>query len=128
MAALELILARNLMAQLSTPGFLVDERGRLVYYNDAAARVLGMRYEEAGAMAPEEWGTRFVPRDAEGRQLPIERLPLAVAFQSGRPAHSRFQIRSETGEDRDIEATAFPIVAASGQRGAMAIFWLAEPA
>ncbi len=123
MAPLELILARNFLAQISTPGFLVDESGRLAYFNDAAGGLLGIRFEEAGSMAPDEWGTRFRPQDEDGQQIPIERLPLAIAFQSGRPAHARFRIRSEGGGEHWIEATAFPIHAAGGQRGAMAIFW-----
>src|SRR5919108_109224 len=45
---LELILARNLLSSLSTPAFLVDEAGVLVFYNDAAGVLLGRRFEEAG--------------------------------------------------------------------------------
>ena len=123
MAPLELILARNFLAQISTPGFLVDESGRLVYYNEASGSLLGIRFEEAGSMSPDEWGTRFGPLDEDGQPIPIERLPLTIAFQSGRPAHARFRIRTEGGDEQDIEATAFPIRAAGGQRGAMAIFW-----
>lgn len=123
---LELILARNFLAQLSTPGFLVDESGRLVYYNDASGRLLGVRYEEAGAMKPDEWGRRFGPFDEDGNPIPIERLPLTVAFQSGRPAHARFRIRSEDGDQHEIEVTAFPIQGTGGRRGAMAIFWPAD--
>jgi PAS domain S-box-containing protein len=123
MAPLELILARNFLAQISTPGFLVDESGRLAYFNEAAGSLLGIRYEEAGSMSPAEWGSRFGPSDEDGEPIPIEQLPLAIAFQSGRPAHARFQIRSEGGDEHRIEATAFPIQGAGGRRGAMAIFW-----
>jgi PAS domain S-box-containing protein len=126
MAPLELILARNFLAQISTPGFLVDESGRLVYYNEASGRLLGIRFEEAGSMSPDEWGSRFGPLDEDGQPIPIERLPLAIAFQSGRPAHARFRIRSEGGDEHEIEATAFPINSAGGQRGAMAIFWAVD--
>lgn len=126
MAPLELILARNFLATLTTPGFLVDETGRLAFYNEAAGGLLGIRFEEAGPMGPEEWGTRFGPFDEEGKVIPIEELPLTIAFQSGRPAHARFRIRSVDGAGHDIEVTAFPIMAATGQRGAIAIFWSAE--
>lgn len=125
-ASLELIHARNFLAQISTPGFLVDQSGRLVYYNDASSRLLGVRYEEAGAMGPDEWGSRFGPFDEEGNQIPIERLPLTIAFQSGRPAHSRFRIRSDAGEQHEIAVTAFPIQGSGGRRGALAFFWPAD--
>jgi PAS domain-containing protein len=123
---IELILARNLMANLSTPAFLVDEGGELVFYNDAAGRLLGKRFEETGTMGPEEWGTTFGPFDAEGRPIPLEELPLTVALREGRPAHSSFQIRSLDEAEHQIEVSAMPIVSTQGKRGAMAIFWPAE--
>ena len=63
---LELILARNLMAGLSTPAFLVDEDAVVVFYNEAAGALLGRRFEEAGRMRPEEWSTAFGPIDQVG--------------------------------------------------------------
>ena len=54
---LELILARNLMSALSTPAFLVDEGGVLVFYNEAAGALLGKRFEELGTVGAEEWGS-----------------------------------------------------------------------
>jgi PAS domain-containing protein len=123
---IELILARNLMSSLSTPAFLVDEKGVVVFYNDAAAGLLGVRFEEAGRMPPEEWGSAFGPFDDSGEPVPFDELPLTVALQAGRPAHSHLRIRSLKGEDHDIEVSAFPILTTSGTRGAMAIFWPRE--
>jgi PAS domain-containing protein len=120
---IELILARNLLSSLSTPAFLVDQEGGLIFYNDAAGTVLGKRFEEAGRMRPEEWGTAFGPVDASGGAIGIEQLPLTLALRRGRPAHSRFQIRSLDGADHEIEVSAVPIVTTEGTSGAMAIFW-----
>jgi PAS domain-containing protein len=119
----ELILARNLMSSLSTPTFLVDEGGVLVFYNEAAGVLLGKRFEEIGKVGPDEWGTVFGPIDAEGRPIPYEELPLVIAVRQGRPAHSRFTIRSTDGALHEIEVSAFPILTAHGSRGGMAIFW-----
>ena len=119
-------MARNLMASLSTPAFLVDEQGVLVFYNDAAGKILGMRFEEVGRMPPEEWSTAFGPFERDGRQVPIEELPLTIALRKGRPHHASFRIRSLDGSEHDIQASAFPILTAGGSRGAMAIFWPAE--
>jgi PAS domain S-box-containing protein len=120
---IELIMARNLIASLSTPGFLVDEQGVLVFYNEAAALLLGRRYEEAGKMSPEEWGTTWGPFDRHGETIPLEELPLTIALREGRPAHSAFNIRSLDGSRHPIEASALPIMTAEGSRGAMVFFW-----
>jgi PAS domain S-box-containing protein len=119
----ELILARGLMANLTTPAFLVDPEGTLVFFNDAAGELLGLRYEEAGPMALPEWGTRFTPIGDDGREIALEDLPLAVALRELRPVHVRFTVRSLRGDERQIEVSAFPIVGNMGVRGAMAIFW-----
>lgn len=120
---LELILARNLLSSLSTPAFLVDADGVLVFYNDAAGAVLGKRFEEAGRMPPEEWGSVFGPVDKEGARMPIEDLPLTRALRRGRPAHSSFAITSLEGTEHEIHVSAVPIVTTEGTSGAMAIFW-----
>jgi PAS domain-containing protein len=66
---LELILARNLLTSISTPSFLVDGDGTMVFYNEAAAAVLGRSFEEAGQMSVVEWTEAFGPRpDLAGRR------------------------------------------------------------
>jgi hypothetical protein len=74
-------------------------------------------------MPPEEWGGRFSPTAPDGRTLPLEELPLAIALEEGRAAHSPMRIRSAGGDAREIEVTAFPIAGRGGQTGALAIFW-----
>ena len=121
--AVELILARNLLSTLTTPGFLVDEDGMLVFYNEAAGMLLGRRFEEAGKMDSEEWGATWGPFNRDGKPIPLEQLPLTVALRQGHPAYSTFTIRSLDGSDHDIEAAALPIVNTEGTRGAMVFFW-----
>jgi PAS domain-containing protein len=118
----EIIMARGFMANLTTPAFLVDRDGVLVFFNEPAGELLGVQFEEAGPMPPEEWGGRFEPTDADGQPLPVEELPLAIAI-GGRPAHRAMRIRSADGGSYDIEVTAFPVAGRSGQTGALAIFW-----
>jgi len=120
---LELILARNLMSALSTPAFLVDEGGVLVFYNDAAGTLLGKRFEELGTVGPDEWGTLFGPFDERGEPIPYDELPLVIAVRNGRPAHANFEISSVDGLRHQVEASAFPILTAHGSRGAIAVFW-----
>ncbi len=120
---LELILARNLMSALSTPAFLVDEGGVLVFYNEAAGMLLGKRFEELGTVGAEEWGSLFGPFDENGNPIPYDELPLVVAVRNGRPAHADFEISSVDGARHRIEASAFPILTAHGSQGAIAVFW-----
>jgi PAS domain-containing protein len=121
---LELILARNLLSSISTPGFLVDDASELVFYNDAAAGLLGRRVEEVGRLPLEEWSTMFGPFDDDGEPVAVEELPLVIALRHNRPSYSRFHVQSLNGERHEIEVAALPLVAASGGfRGALAIFW-----
>jgi PAS domain-containing protein len=122
----ELILARNLIATLSTPGFLVDQDGILVFFNDAAAVLLGVRFEEVGRMGPERWGTEFGQFDLAGKRVPLEEMPLTIALRHGRPSTARFRLHSMQGVEHDIEAAGLPILTVEGTLGAMAFFWPLE--
>lgn len=122
----ELILARNLMSSLSTPAFLVDEGGVLIFYNEAAGSLLGKRFEELGKVGPAEWGALFGPFDENGEPLAYDELPLVISVRKGRPAHGTLQIRSADGARHTIEASAFPILTAHGSQGAIAVFWPTE--
>jgi PAS domain-containing protein len=119
----EIILARGFVSNLATPAFLVGSDGTLVFYNEAAADLLGVGFEEAGPMPAQEWGTRFDPVGADGSPLAVEDLPLAIALNHARPAHREMRIHAADGDDRTIEVTAFPVVGHDGQSGAIAIFW-----
>jgi PAS domain S-box-containing protein len=123
---IELIQARSLISTLSTAAFLVDQEGTLLFYNEAAGRLLGMRFEEAGEMPPQDWGNRFRPREPGGRELAVEELPLTIALREGEPGHARMEITAADGEDHQIAVSAIPIRGRSGQHGAFAIFWPAS--
>ena len=120
---LELIHARNLITGLSTPAFLVDEEGELVFYNDAAGALLGRRFEEVGRMGPEEWGNAFGPFDREGRPLDLETAPAhdRAAPRPPLPRTLRHPLarrqRAPHPGERD------PDHHQRRHRGAMAIFW-----
>jgi len=122
---LVLILARELASSLSTPTMIVDERGCLVYYNEAAEAVVGRRFAETGEMPMDDWTASFAPRSIDGAEpLPAEARPARIAFDERRPAHERFVIRSADGVDRELAVTAFPLFAHSDEFvGIMAIFW-----
>ena len=121
---LELILARNLITSLSTPAFLVDPAGGLLFYNEAAGALLGMSFEEAGQMTADKWIGTFGPIDDDGRPIPVEEQPLTAPLRAGRPSHTRVRIRSTKGDEHEIEASGLPIVGSDpGSSGAILIFW-----
>jgi PAS domain-containing protein len=122
----ELILARSLIATLSTPGFLVDDEGIVVFFNDAAGALLGVRFEEVGRMGPERWTTEFGPFDEGGKRVPPEKVALAIALREARPTTARYRIHSVNGVEHHIEAAAVPILTVKGTRGAMVFFWPLE--
>jgi PAS domain-containing protein len=121
---LELILARNLLTSLSTPAFLLDGEASVVFYNEAAAALLGRSFEEAGTMTAEQWTHAFGPFGKDGAPVDVDTLAVTEAIRGGRPAHATFEIRTATGDMAPIEASAFPIVAGEGgSSGAMILFW-----
>ena len=119
----EIIMARGFMSNLTTPAYLIDRDGTLVFYNEAAGELLGLTFEEAGPMPAEEWGARFEPTRPDGSPMALEELPLGIAMGEGRPAHAPLRITSAAGTSHTIEVTAFPVVGRGGQTGAIAIFW-----
>jgi PAS domain-containing protein len=122
---LELILARNLLSSLSTAAFLVDDGGMIAFYNEAAGELLGRRFEEAGPMTADEWGRAHGPFGPDGDPIPFSELELTKGLLRGRAGHASFCIHSWEGKRCPIEASALPIVAGGGQRGAMVFFWKA---
>jgi len=79
-----------------------------VFYNEAAAEIVGSPFEEIGTMTREEWNTRYGPFDEQGAPLAADELPLTVAVREGRPAYARFRIRGERGL-LEVEASALPL-------------------
>jgi PAS domain-containing protein len=125
---LGMILARNFLTSLTTPAFLVDASGGIIFYNEAAGGLLGISFEEFGQKPAEEWVTAIGPFGEDGKPMPIDDLPTTKALRAGRPAHGTFEIHSIRGESYEIESTALPIVAEGGQEGAMIFFWVRNEA
>ena len=122
--SIELILFRQLATSLAVPVFLVDEGGDLVFLNEAAERLLGIRFDDIDELPFEEWTTGFRARTAEGELLPPEQTPLVRALQERSPTHQKLHITGNDGVDRAIEVTAFPLEGGRGRLiGAVAMFW-----
>jgi PAS domain S-box-containing protein len=121
---LVLILARELASNLATPTLIADERGQLVFYNEAAEAVLGLPLAEAGEMSIEDWSASFSPRTRDHEPSAPERRPTRIALDERRASHEQFWITSRDGVDREVGVTAFPLFAHADEFvGIMAIFW-----
>jgi PAS domain-containing protein len=122
--SIELILVRQLVSGLAIPAFVADAAGNLVFINEPAERLLGVRFDEIGDMPFETWTTTFAPPDSHPGALAPEDLPLAIAIRQRRPAHGPMRIVGRDGVTRDIEITAFPLESAHGRlEGGVAMFW-----
>ena len=108
---LELILARNLMSALSTPAFLVDEGGLLVFYNEAAGMLLGKRFEELGHGRAGGVGLALRPLRRERRADPLRRAAAGRRrCATAAPPTPSSTIRSADGAQHEVEVSAFPIL------------------
>lgn len=124
---LEMILARNLLTALSTPALLMDVAGRIIFFNEAAAELVGRRFEETGPMSHEDWRAAVGPFDEHGELIPYSDLPLTEALRAGEAAHTRHFLRPAHGERCEFNVSGLPIVATGGGfRGAMIFFWRAR--
>jgi PAS domain-containing protein len=121
---IELILARHWAETMSHPMWIAAASGDLLFYNEPAEAILGVRFDEAGTMPAAELAERFVTCDLDGSAMPAKELPLVVALTEWIPAHRAMRIRGGDGIWRTIEVTAIPLVGEGGRRlGALATFW-----
>src|SRR5512135_2083026 len=112
---LELILARNLLSSIATPALLVGEGGELLFFNEAAAAMLGRRFEELGGLSRDDWIAEFGPFGSDEQPIPYEEIPATQALAHNRPFHGTYRICVAGGVRQDVAASAIPIV---GQHGA----------
>jgi PAS domain-containing protein len=124
---IQIILIRQLAGYLRVPLFLADPKGDLLFYNEPAEAIVGLRFEETGAIPAKTWTSMFKPIDEQGQPIPPEDLPLMIALATRRPAYKRFYIRGMNGVRRHIEASTLPIVGLQGEfLGATSWFWEVE--
>jgi len=121
---LVLILAREFASNLATPTLIADDRGQLVFYNEAAEVEIGRAFAEVGEMPLDEFTGSFQPRTAAAERLPPEVRPARIALDERRASHERFWVTDHRGTEREVAVTAFPLFAHADEFvGIMAIFW-----
>jgi PAS domain-containing protein len=121
---LVLIVARSFATKIATPTLIADADGDLVFFNDAAAAVIGRSYIDVGKLPASRWQELFEPRTIDEEPLTVEQTPGGIALRERRPVHGSFAFRGLDGREREITVTAFPLLSQPDEVvGVMAIFW-----
>ena len=121
---LVLIVARSFATKIATPTLIADARGDLVFFNDAAAAVIGRSYVDVGKLPASRWQELFQPRTMDEEPLTVEQTPGGIALLERRPVHDSFAFHGLDGREREITVTAFPLLSHPDEVvGVMAIFW-----
>lgn len=121
---IELILLKELASHLSMAVFLLDTEGTVIFYNQPAEALLGVRYDETGEMPYTQLRKLISPTDHDGELIPYERSTVRIALSEQRPQQAVLWIHEPDGTPHRIATTAVPIEGQGGTPlGAMSIFW-----
>jgi PAS domain-containing protein len=122
--SLVLIRAKHLAESVTTPMFLADDQGNLIFYNEAAESLLGRPFVDNGALSPTEWQRAFDVRDRNGEPFPLESMASWIEVQNEQPAMGHLQFRSADGTDHLVATCAFPLFTEQQRfEGALILFW-----
>ncbi len=104
--------------------FLIDARGVLVYYNDAAALLIGRSFGEMGELPAEEFGAVLHLKTLDEKPLRRRDTPAGIAFFERRPAHQTLNATGYDGVRRLVHATAYPLFGSTAEmHGVVSVFW-----
>jgi len=122
--AIEIILMKQLAEHLAIAMVIVDNDGDLLFFNEAAERILGRRFEEVRGMRRGQWLHAVKAQLADGSAIQLDDRALIKAVDRNQPSHVRFHIRGLDDVLREIEGVAIPMFGQSGRKlGAVGIFW-----
>jgi hypothetical protein len=125
---LELILLRQWASHLEMPIFLFGENGSLLFYNEPAETLVGVRFDEAGEMPAATIARLFKTKNADGTPMHVEDLPLTVALMERKPSKRVVRYEGLDGQHRTVDVTAVPLTAQGGRNlGAVVFFGEADP-
>ena len=126
--SLPLILARELASNLATPMFLIDARGTLVFFNEAAELLIGRSFADLGEVSALEFGAVLELTEPDGSPVRRRDTAAGIAFFQRRPAHRTLMATGYDGVRRLVDTTAYPLFgAAEEMHGVVAVFWERAP-
>jgi PAS domain-containing protein len=121
---IQLILARQLASSLAVPIVIIDVRGTLIYWNEPAELLLGLRFDETGEVPASQWQAQFAVTDIDCNPLPHAQWPLIIALTRQLPVSRAIRVGMPNGTWRQIEWTSFPFIAQGGEfLGVQSVFW-----
>jgi PAS domain-containing protein len=100
----ELILAHNLSEHLASPVLLLDAKGTLIFFNEPAEPILGLRYEDVGELSVDDWTSRM---DGD--------LSFMGSVSSRRTACHDVLLRLADGTSRPFQAVTLPLTGREGR-------------
>jgi len=121
----EMILVRQLAGYLYVPVLVFDTTGTVLFYNEPAERILGVRFEETGRIDPKEVDRLIELSDDAAAGHEESERPVHSALLHRRPVHARRWLLRRSDRVRlQVEITAFPVIDQDDRLlGAVAMFW-----
>ena len=121
---MQLILARQLASSLAMPIVIVDAAGVLIYWNEPAEQLIGIRFEESGEIPASDWQQQFAVSDEERRLIPKDEWPLVIALTRHQPVSRTIWLGTPGGSWRNLNWTSVPFIAQGGEfLGVQSVFW-----
>lgn len=106
------------------PIVIVDAAGTLIYWNEPAELLIGLRFEESGEIPASEWREQFAVSDVDRQLIPQDEWPLVIALTRHQPVSRTIWLGMPNGNWRHIEWTSVPFIAQGGEfLGVQSVFW-----
>ncbi len=123
----EMILLRQTASYLAIAMWMMDESGDLIYYNEPAEQLLGVRFDDVGPIRAEQLVGMWQVTALDGQEIGLDEFPVVVALSKRVPAHNAVRFKGMDGVWRRVEVTALPIEGQGGRfLGVLTTFWEAE--
>jgi PAS domain-containing protein len=121
----EIILLKQLASCLAMPMFVINPDGDLLYFNESAEPLLGLRFDElVGNIGLDEWPALLRMTDERGGPIKEEARALPAALTTRAPVYRRVWLQGRDGERRSLQVTGIPLIAHDGRLlGALGLFW-----
>lgn len=121
---MQLILARQLASSLAMPIVITDTTGVLIYWNEPAEVLLGIRFDESGEVPPSQWRAQFAVTDGDRQPIPQAEWPLVIALTQRQPVSRTIWLGAPNGTWRNLNWTSVPFIAQGGEfLGVQSVFW-----
>lgn len=121
--SVEHILTRNLSEHLLTPVLLLDERGALIFFNEAAERIVGRPHDDLGEVGT-RWPALLHLVDDGGRDAPPERVETLRVLGAREPARHDVRLRVAEGGTESFVVWTLPMIGREGEYlGSILSFW-----